>query len=169
ALGGAGSVAEIDQLLEAPSLDGGTLKDLLIPGSLARGTYAGQVCALNYVYTVYADSYSRRQFEDERWTPSTTWGDVVTLGEAAKGEDLALFPWGGQNASNYYQELALSMASKEAGVDLQKRLDSLEEGVFEDDALVAAYAAIEDAVKEGYFLSGDRKSTRLNSSHVSIS
>src|SRR5699024_6158769 len=41
-----------------------------------------------------------------------------------------------------------------AGVDLQKRLDSLEEGVFEDDALVAAYAAIEDAVEEGYFLSG---------------
>ena len=154
ALVGEGSVAEIDQLLEAPSLDGGTLKDLLIPGSMAPGTYSGKVYALNYVYTVYAVWYSRKQFEEKGWTPPTTWDDVMTIGEAAKSEDLALFPWGGQNASNYYQELAISMAIKEAGVDLQKRLDSLEEGVFEDDALVAAYAAIEDAVEEGYFLSG---------------
>src|SRR5699024_6311727 len=105
-------------------------------------------------YTVYAVWYSQKEFEEKGWTPPTTWDDVMTIGEAAKSEDLALFPWGGQNASNYYQELAISMAIKEAGVDLQKRLDSLEEGVFEDDALVAAYAAIEDAVEEGYFLSG---------------
>src|SRR5699024_3751016 len=135
ALVGEGSVAEIDQLLEAPSLDGGTLKDLLIPGSMAPGTYSGKVYALNYVYTVYAVWYSQKEFEEKGWTPPTTWDDVMTIGEAAKSEDLALFPWGGQNASNYYQELAISMAIKEAGVDLQKRLDSLEEGVFEDDAL----------------------------------
>src|SRR5699024_4317258 len=99
-------------------------------------------------------SFPTRRSSDLGWTPPTTWDDVMTIGEAAKSEDLALFPWGGQNASNYYQELAISMAIKEAGVDLQKRLDSLEEGVFEDDALVAAYAAIEDAVEEGDFLSG---------------
>src|SRR5699024_8512059 len=154
ALVGEGSVAEIDQLLEAPSLDGGTIKDALIPGSLAPGTYSGKVYALNYVYTVYAVWLSRKQFEEKGWTMPATWDDVMTIGEAAKEEGIALFPWGGQNASNYYRELALSMAVKEGGIDVQKNLDRLEPDAFEQDSVVAAYAAIEDAVKEGYFLSG---------------
>lgn len=154
ALVGEGSVAELDQLLEAPSLDGGTLGDLLIPGSMAPGTYSGKLYALNYVYTVYAVWYSRKQFEEMGWTPPATWDDVMTIGEAAQAEGIALFPWGGQNASNYYQELALSMAIKEGGVEVQKSLDRLEPDVFSQDSLVAAYAAIEEAVSAGFFLSG---------------
>ena len=154
ALVGEGSVAEIDQLVEATSLDGGTIKDSLIPGSLAPGTYSGKLYALNYVYTVYAVWFSRKQFEEKGWTPPVTWDDVMTIGETAKSEDLALFPWGGQNASNYYRELALSMAIKEGGVEVQKNLDRLEADAFEQDSVVTAYAAIEDAVAAGYFLSG---------------
>ncbi|MDN5686518.1 MAG: N-acetylglucosamine/diacetylchitobiose ABC transporter substrate-binding protein [Brachybacterium sp.] len=154
ALVGEGSVSELDQLVEAASLDGGTIKDSLIPGSLAPGTYSGKVYALNYVYTVYAVWLSRKQFEDKGWTMPSTWDDVMTIGEAAKSEGIALFPWGGQNASNYYRELALSMAVKEGGIDVQKNLDRLEPDAFEQESVVAAYAAIEDAVKAGYFLSG---------------
>src|SRR5690625_6573783 len=40
---------------------------------------------------------------------------------------------GGQNASNYYQELALSMAIKEGGIEVQQSIDRLEEGAFEHD------------------------------------
>ncbi|MDN5820010.1 MAG: N-acetylglucosamine/diacetylchitobiose ABC transporter substrate-binding protein, partial [Brachybacterium sp.] len=154
ALVGESSVAELDQLAEAPSLDGGTIKDSLIPGSLDAGMYSGKVYAFNYVYTVYAVWLSRKQFEDKGWAMPATWDDVMTIGEAAKAEGIALFPWGGQNASNYYRELALSMAIKEGGLDVQKNLDRLEPDAFEQDSVVAAYAAIEDAVKAGYFLSG---------------
>ncbi|ASK65182.1 carbohydrate ABC transporter, N-acetylglucosamine/diacetylchitobiose-binding protein [Brachybacterium avium] len=154
ALVGESSVAELDQLAEAPSIDGGTIKDSLIPGSLDAGTYSGKVYAFNYVYTVYAVWLSRKQFEDKGWAMPATWDDVMTIGEAAKAEGIALFPWGGQNASNYYRELALSMAIKEGGIEVQKNLDRLEPDAFEQDSVVAAYAAIEDAVKAGYFLSG---------------
>lgn len=150
-----GSLAEIEALLEAPSLDGeGTVGDSLLPGALAPGTYSGRLYALNYVYTVYALWYSGKQFEEMGWTPPTTWEEMMTLGEAAKAEGLALFPWGGQNASNYYQEFALSMAIKEGGIDVQKNIDRLEPDAFSQDAVVAAYAAIEEAVAAGYFLAG---------------
>src|SRR5690625_7441381 len=88
------------------------------------------------------------------WSPPTTWDELMTIGEEAASEDIALFAWGGQNASNYYQELALSMAIKEGGIEVQQSIDRLEEGAFEHDAVVSAYAAIEEAVSEGYFQSG---------------
>lgn len=150
-----GSLADITALLEAPSLDGeGTVGDTLLPGALDPGTYSGTVYALNYVYTVYALWYSGAQFEEKGWAPPTTWDELMTIGEAAKGEGLALFPWGGQNASNYYQELAISMAIKEGGDEVRTKIDSLAEDAFSQDAVVAAYAAIEEAVTAGYFLSG---------------
>lgn len=150
-----GSLADIEALLDAPSLDGdGTVGDSLLPGALSPGTYSGTLYALNYVYTVYALWYSGKQFEEMGWAPPTTWDEMMTLGEEAASEGIALFAWGGQNASNYYQELALSMAIKEGGPDVQKSIDSLEPDAFEQDAVVAAYAAIEEAVAAGYFLSG---------------
>ncbi|WP_394216876.1 N-acetylglucosamine/diacetylchitobiose ABC transporter substrate-binding protein [Brachybacterium vulturis] len=154
ALVGEGSVAELDPLIEAASIDGGTIRDSLIPGSLDAGMYSGKLYALNYVYTVYAVWLSRKQFEEKGWSLPITWDDVMTIGEAAKAEGIALFPWGGQNASNYYRELALSMAIKEGGIEVQKNLDRLEPDAFEQESVVAAYAAIEDAVRAGYFLSG---------------
>ncbi|PCC40359.1 carbohydrate ABC transporter, N-acetylglucosamine/diacetylchitobiose-binding protein [Brachybacterium alimentarium] len=150
-----GSLAELDSLIDAPSLDGdGTIGDTLLPGVLSPGTYSGKLFALNYMYTVFALWYSAKQFEDKGWETPKTWDDVMTIGEAAKGEDLALFAWGGQNAADYYHELAISMAIKEAGPDLAKKLDSLDDDAYSQDAVVAAFTAIEDAVSAGYFLSG---------------
>lgn len=149
-----GSLAEIEALLSAPSIDGGTIEDSLRLGALAPGTYSGRLYALNYVYNVFALWYSGKQFEEMGWSPPTTWDELMTIGEEAASEDIALFAWGGQNASNYYQELALSMAIKEGGIEVQQSIDRLEEGAFEHDAVVSAYAAIEEAVSEGYFQSG---------------
>lgn len=149
-----GSLAEISALVDAPSLDGGTVGDTLFPGVLAPGTYSGNLFALNYMYTVFALWYSAKQFEDQGWDAPTTWDDVMAIGEEAASEDLALFAWGGQNAADYFHELALSMAIKEDGPELSKMFDRLEEGAYEQDSVVAAFSAIEDAVGEGYFLSG---------------
>ncbi|GAA4523122.1 N-acetylglucosamine/diacetylchitobiose ABC transporter substrate-binding protein [Brachybacterium paraconglomeratum] len=149
-----GSLAELGALIDAPSLDGGTIGDSLLPGVLVPGTYSGKLFALNYMYTVFALWYSAKQFEDKGWEAPATWDDVMTIGEAAKGEGLALFAWGGQNAADYYHELALSMAIKEGGPEVGKALDRLEEGAYEQTTVVDAFAAIEDAVKAGFFLAG---------------
>lgn len=150
-----GSIADIGALIDAPSLDGeGTVGDTLFPGVLDPGTYSGTLYALNYMYTVFALWYSAQQFEDMGWEAPRTWDDVLAIGDAAKGEDLALFAFGGQNAADYYLELTLSMAIKEAGPDLITALDSLDAAAFENDAIVTAFAGMEEAVKNGYFLSG---------------
>lgn len=149
-----GSLAELAALIEAPSIDGGTIGDSLLPGVLVPGTYSGKLYALNYMYTVYALWYSATQFEEMGWEVPSTWDEVMTIGEAAKGEDLALFAWGGQNAADYYHELALSMAIKEGGPEVGKSLDRLEEGAYEQPSVVDAFAAIEEAVTAGFFLPG---------------
>ncbi|MGP9539560.1 N-acetylglucosamine/diacetylchitobiose ABC transporter substrate-binding protein [Brachybacterium sp. AOP43-C2-M15] len=149
-----GSLSELGALIEAPSLDGGTIGDSLLPGVLVPGTYSGKLFALNYMYTVFALWYSAKQFEEKGWEAPTTWDDVMTIGEEAKKEDLALFAWGGQNAADYFHELAVSMAIKEGGPEVARSLDLLEEGAFEQQPIIDAFAAIEDAVSEGYFLAG---------------
>src|SRR5699024_12568803 len=141
-------------LVDARSLDGGTIGASLLPGVLTPGTYSGKLYALNYMYTVFALWYSATQFEEKGWEVPATWDDVMAIGEEAKSDDLALFAWGGQNAADYFHELALSMATKEGGPEVAKVLDRLEEGAYDQPTVVDAFAAIGDAVKEGYFLWG---------------
>ena len=117
---------------------------------------------VNMEYVSYGDSTFQSGYEMAREllqahpeiTAVFASGDVMAIGEEAKSDDLALFAWGGQNAADYYHELALSMAIKEGGLEVAKVLDRLEEGAYEQPTVVDAFAAIEDAVKEGYFLSG---------------
>lgn len=147
-------LAPLEDLLKAPSVDGGTVADSLLPGSTDPGTYSGTLYALNYVYTVFALWYSQKEFGEKGWTAPTTWDEVMALGEAAKGSGQALFAWGGQNAADYYQELALSMAIKQGGKEVQQKLDRLEPDAFSQQPVVDAFTAIGEAVKAGYFLAG---------------
>jgi N-acetylglucosamine transport system substrate-binding protein len=149
-----GELAELQPLLDAQGVDGAAIKDTLLPGATDPGTYSGKFLALNYVYTVYALWFSAKQFDDEGWSAPKTWDDLMSLGEEAKKADLHLFSYGGQNASNYYQELALTMAIKEGGDEVRKKLDSLDAKAFEQDAVVKAYAALEEAVKAKFFVPG---------------
>lgn len=149
-----GQLSTLDSLIEAPSLDGGTVGDSLLPGSLDPGTYSGKLYSLNYVYTVFALWYSAKQFNDMGWDAPVTWDDVMTIGEQAKSEGISLFAFGGQNAADYYHTLALGMAVKQGGIDVAKNLDKLDAGAYEQDAVVQAFDAIEDAVKADFFLSG---------------
>ncbi|WP_152351774.1 N-acetylglucosamine/diacetylchitobiose ABC transporter substrate-binding protein [Brachybacterium subflavum] len=149
-----GELAEIQPLLDAKGVDGTAIKDTLLPGSTDPGTYSGKVLAMNYVYTVYALWFSQKQFEDKGWSAPKTWDDMMSLGEEIKKAKAYPFSYGGQNASNYYQELALTMAIKEGGDEVRKSLDSLDAKAFEQDAVVKAFAALEEAVKAKFFAPG---------------
>ena len=149
-----GQLSDLAALIQAPSLDGGTVEDSLLPGALEPGTYSGTLYSLNYVYTVFALWYSAKQFEEKGWSAPVTWEDVMTIGEEAKKEKLSLFAYGGQNAADYYHTLAISMAVKEGGPEVATMLDKLDAGAYEQDAVVKAFAAIEEAVKADFFLPG---------------
>ncbi|PWH07785.1 carbohydrate ABC transporter, N-acetylglucosamine/diacetylchitobiose-binding protein [Brachybacterium endophyticum] len=149
-----GELAELQSLLDAKGVDGTAVKDTLLPGATEPGTYSGKFLAMNYVYTVYALWFSTKQFDKNGWSAPKTWDDMMSLGEEIKKTKAYPFSYGGQNASNYYQELALSMAIKEGGDEVRKKLDSLDAKAFEQDAVVKAYSAIEDAVKAKFFAPG---------------
>lgn len=147
-------LADIEALLTAASIDGGKVEDTLLPGAADSGRFSGKLYALNYVYTVFALWYSQKLFDEKGWTPPETWEDLMKIGEAAKGAGMAMFSWGGANAADYYNTLALGMAAKEGGVEVLTNLDKLDAKAYEQDAIVKAFAAIEEAVKAGFFQEG---------------
>ncbi|MCL6422812.1 N-acetylglucosamine/diacetylchitobiose ABC transporter substrate-binding protein [Brachybacterium sp. JHP9] len=148
-------LAPLDDLLAAPMVDAeGTVEENLLPGVKSPGMLGGKFLGMNYVYTVFCLWYSAKEFEEKGWSFPTTWDELMTLGEAVKAEGRHLFSWGGANASNYYQEMALSMAAKLGGPEVLKKIDRLEEGAFDQDAVVQAYDAMAEAVKAGFFEPG---------------
>lgn len=147
-------LATLEDLVKAPSIDGGTIEDSLLPGALDPGTFSGKLYALNYVYTVFAVWFSKKEFDANGWSAPKTWDEMMALGEKAKGKGKALFAWGGQNAADYFNEMALSMAIKQGGIEVAKTIDKLDPKAFSQQPVVDAYKAIEDAVKAGYFLAG---------------
>lgn len=148
-------LAGLEDLLAAPMLDGeGTIEENLLPGVKSPGMFGDKFLGLNYVYTVFALWYSAKEFEEKGWEVPQTWDDLMVLGEKVKGEGRYLFSFGGQNASNYYQEMALSMAAQFGGKEVMTKIDRLEADAFSQEAVVKAYDAMGEAVKAGYFQPG---------------
>lgn len=148
-------LAGLEDLLAAKMVDGeGTVEENLLPGVKSPGMFGGKFLGLNYVYTVFALWYSAKEFKDKGWSVPETWDDLMALGAKVKAEGRYLFSYGGQNASNYYQEMALSMAAQLGGKEVMTKLDKLDADAFSQDAIVQAYDAMGEAVKAGYFEPG---------------
>ncbi|WP_159622297.1 N-acetylglucosamine/diacetylchitobiose ABC transporter substrate-binding protein [Ruania rhizosphaerae] len=159
---GAGSIgfnAILDQLedlndvIDAPNLEGTTIRDTLYDGVLAPSTYEDKLAAINYVLTVYGVWYSSSLFEENGWTPPTTWDEALELGAAAKEQDLYLFGWGTE-AATYYQTLAIESAIKEGGDEVRLALENLEADCWSQDAIQGVFSAMKEAVDAGYFKPG---------------
>ena len=116
---------DLDDVLDAPNLEGTTIRDTLFGGVKAPGTYNGKFVALNYVLTLYGVWYSASLFEENGWTPPKTWDEAIDLGAKAKEKGKYLFVWG-KEAATYYQTLAIDSAIKEGGDEVRLALENLE-------------------------------------------
>ncbi len=94
---------------------------------LSPGTFGGKLAAINYAFTVYGVWYSGSLFEENGWTPPTTWAEALELGAAAAEQDKYLFCWG-REAATYYQTMCIESAIKEGGDEVRLALENLEEG-----------------------------------------
>ncbi len=157
--GAMGFSAILDQLedlksvLEAKNLEGTVIKDTLYAGVEAPGTFGGKLAALNYALTIYALWYSASLFQDNGWTVPKTWDEALDLGAKAKAQDKYLFLWG-KEAATYYQTLALGSAIKEGGDEVRLAVDNLKDKCWSQPAIQSVFAAMEKAVKAGYFKPG---------------
>ena len=126
---------DLGDVLDAPNLEGTTIRDTLFGGVEAPGTFDGKLAAINYVLTVYAVWYSASLFEQNGWTPPETWDDAIALGAEAKKAGKYLFLWG-KEAATYYQTLAIGSSIKQGGDEVRLALENLTAGL-----LVAARGA----------------------------
>ena len=61
-------LATLDDVFEAPNLEGTKISDTLYDGVKAPGTFNGKFVAINYVMTIYAIWYSASLFKENGWS-----------------------------------------------------------------------------------------------------
>lgn len=144
---------DLQQVIDAPNLDGTVIADTLYPGVLDVGMYNGKLAAINYVLTVYALWYSESLFEANGWAPPRTWEEALTLGAAAQEQGKYLFTWGTEAAS-YYLTLAVDSAIKQGGDEVRLAMDNLGPDAWSLPAVTDVLAAMEQVVALGYMRPG---------------
>src|SRR5262245_557238 len=144
---------DLTDIIDAPNLEGTTIRDTLYGGVLAPGTFGGKLAAINYAFTVYGVWYSGSLFEENGWTPPTNWAEALDLGAAAKEAGKYLFCWG-KEAATYYLWMSIETAIKEGGDEVRLALGNLEEGSWSLPAVQAAFSSLKEAVDLGYMQPG---------------
>lgn len=146
-------VEDLTDVIDAPNLEGTTIRETLYDGMLADGTVEGKLVAINYALTIYGVWYSASLFEENSWSVPTTWAEVLELGAAAKAKDLYLFGWG-KEAATYYLTMAIDSAIKEGGDEFRIALGNLEAGCWSQPAMKSTLEAMGQAVSSGYVRPG---------------
>jgi N-acetylglucosamine transport system substrate-binding protein len=144
---------DLGDVLDAPNLEGTTIRDTLFGGVEAPGTFDGKLAAMNYVLTVYAVWYSASLFSDNGWTPPKTWDEAIALGAEAKKADKYLFLWG-KEAATYYQTMAIGSAIKEGGDEVRLALENLQPDCWSLPAVQGVFEAMGQIVSAGYVKPG---------------
>ncbi|MET0481029.1 MAG: N-acetylglucosamine/diacetylchitobiose ABC transporter substrate-binding protein, partial [Mycetocola sp.] len=143
----------LQDVIDADNLEGDKIADTLDGGVLKPGTFDGKLAAINYVLTVYAVWYSSSLFEENGWTPPTTWAEALDLGAKAKAAGKYLFVFG-KEAATYYQTLAIESAIKEGGDEVRLALENLQEGCWSLPAVQSVFEAMHEIIAAGYMKPG---------------
>jgi N-acetylglucosamine transport system substrate-binding protein len=149
----ADQLEDMNTLLDAPGLDGVKIRDTLVGGVETSGTHAGKFVALNYVMTVYAIWYSAQLFEDNGWTPPTTWAEAIELGKKAKEKNLYLFGWG-KEAATYYRTTAVASAIKEGGDEVRLAVENFTPGFWSHPAFQSVFTSLYEIIQGGMMKPG---------------
>ena len=143
----------LDDLVESTNLEGQPIAETLYHGVLEAGTFNDRLIALNYALSVYGLWHSAPGFAAEGWAVPATWDRMLDLGELARAQDRYLFVWGDE-AAEYYQELAIASAIKEGGHEVRVALDNLVEDAWTHPAMLGVLDAMERCVTAGFVLRG---------------
>ena len=149
----ASQLEDLQQVIDAPNLEGTTIADTLYPNVLGVGMYDGKLAAVNYVLTVYALWYSQTLFEENGWQPPQTWDDALALGAEAAQQDKYLFTWG-REAASYFLTMLLDSAIKEGGDEVRLAVANLQGDAWSNPALLDTLGKMEEVVRQGYMRPG---------------
>ncbi len=144
---------DLTSVIDAPNVEGTTIRDTLFGGVLEPGTYDGKLAAINYALTVYALWYSASLFEENSWTPPKTWDEAYELGMKAKEKDKYLFVWG-KEAATYYQTLAICSAIKQGGDEVRLSLENLKPDCWSQQAVQDVFTGMKKIIDAKMFKPG---------------
>ena len=144
---------DMNSVLDAPNLEGTKIRDTLVGGVEAAGTFGDKFVMLNYVMTVYAMWYSAQLFEDNGWTPPTTWAEAIDLGKKAKEKNIYLLGWG-KEAATYYRTTAVASAIKEGGDEVRLAVDNFTPGFWSHPAFQAVFTSLYEIIQGGMMKPG---------------
>ena len=144
---------DLTSVIDAPNVEGTTIRDTLFGGVLEPGTYDGKLAAINYALTVYALWYSASLFEENSWTPPKTWDEAYELGMKAKEKDKYLFVWG-KEAATYYQTLAICSAIKQGGDEVRLSLENLKPDCWSQQAIQDVFTGMKKIIDAKMFKPG---------------
>lgn len=144
---------DLTSVIDAPNVEGTTIRDTLFGGVLEPGTFDGKLAAINYALTVYALWYSASLFEENGWTPPKTWDEAYELGMKAKDKDKYLFVWG-KEAATYYQTLAICSAIKQGGDEVRLSLENLKPDSWSQPAVQDVFNGMKKIIDAKMFKPG---------------
>jgi N-acetylglucosamine transport system substrate-binding protein len=153
-LGMQGHFAVLDDVLEAPALDGGKVGDHLVEGWQTSATLSAgeELLAFPTSLSVRGLWYSGKLFRDKGWEVPRTWPELLALCEEMVSAGIAPFTYGG--TVDYTTWPTYELAVKEGGQDFIDRVAAMDPTVWTSDAVRAAAEAITELRKRGFILSG---------------
>jgi N-acetylglucosamine transport system substrate-binding protein len=92
-------------------------------------------------------------FEDNGWTPPTTWAEAIELGKKAKEKNLYLFGWG-KEAATYYRTTAVASAIKEGGDEVRLAVENFTPGFWSHPAFQAVFTSLYEIIQGGMMKPG---------------
>ncbi len=148
-----GQLADLTMLFDAESVDGGTVRDSVLPVAIEAGTYDDKPLVLNYALECYGLWYDKALFDSKGWTLPETWADFMALCEEIKGAGIA--PMAHQGKYPYYiQQFLMDLAVKHGGQEVAFAIDSLEPDAWKSESMLAAAEALAEVKAKGYMLDG---------------
>ncbi len=154
ALSKQGQISDLTSFFDAPSYDGGKVRDILAPGWELAATISGQKLeALPFTLNMYALWYSKKVFRDNGWTAPKTWNDLLALAPEMVKKGIAPIGYDGIHAG-YPANLLWAMVMKQGGAGVFMAIDELKPNAWRHPAVKTAADAIADFRAKGYFMAG---------------
>ena len=146
-------LATYDEFWNVVGYDGVPVKDAVMDGVKATGTYNGKFIIIPYVMTLYAFYYSKSMFDEKGYTLPQTWDEAMTLCQAAKKNDQYLFTWG-KEAADYWRWMILDSIMKQGGPDVINPILNLTPGAWSNETAQLVLGKFKALIDAGCFIPG---------------
>ncbi len=160
-----GELLDLAPLMNAPALDtpGKTFAETLFPGSQASGLFDGVQRYVNIAFTVFGLWNSKTLFEEKGWVYPATWDEMLALSETIKSAGIAPFTYQGKYPQYMIFGVLEPMVEKLGGVEVWKAVDNLQDGAWENPAILTALNNMKALYDNGYIMDGTEGLTHTES------